>query len=347
MSPFNANAITRVEIRDFLVFKGEFAADFCPGVNVLIGGNGSGKTTLMKVMYAACQFSGGGDKTWDKKSGVYDRGDDFSRVFSNHFIAKPGEYSAKVVVAGKELRTASDGHRFRGLGGGYPKVNTLFIPVTNVLAHAEGMLELNSKYKIPFDQTEIDMLVNIGLPDAREVSPLSKLLLKKIGGIIYGEVVNLDGVFYVKKSDDELIEAALDADGYNKFGLLWKLLRNGLLEPGSVLFWDEPEASVNPELIPTLVDILLELRRGGVQIFVATHSYDVARWFELSVKPGDALRYLNLRKTASVIAADAADDYVSLTNCLIEDAGDMLLRRVTEAVNAASCYKSAAGTASA
>jgi len=42
-------AIDRVEIQDFLVFKGEFSATFCPGVNVLIGDNGTGKTTLMNV----------------------------------------------------------------------------------------------------------------------------------------------------------------------------------------------------------------------------------------------------------------------------------------------------------
>jgi len=47
-------AISRVEIKDFLLFKGEFGVDFCAGVNVLIGGNGTGKTTLMKVMYRLC-----------------------------------------------------------------------------------------------------------------------------------------------------------------------------------------------------------------------------------------------------------------------------------------------------
>ena len=43
--------IDRVEINDFLVFKGNFAVDFCPDINVLIGRNGTGKTTLMKVLY--------------------------------------------------------------------------------------------------------------------------------------------------------------------------------------------------------------------------------------------------------------------------------------------------------
>jgi putative ATP-dependent endonuclease of OLD family len=45
-------AIDRVEIKDFLVFKGDFVCDFCPGVNVLIGANATGKTTLMKAMYS-------------------------------------------------------------------------------------------------------------------------------------------------------------------------------------------------------------------------------------------------------------------------------------------------------
>jgi AAA15 family ATPase/GTPase len=44
-------AINRVEIKNFLVFKGEFSADFCPGVNVIIGANGTGKTTLIKYLY--------------------------------------------------------------------------------------------------------------------------------------------------------------------------------------------------------------------------------------------------------------------------------------------------------
>ena len=41
-------AVNRVEIKDFLVFKGEFSADFCPSVNVFIGGKSTGKPNKKK-----------------------------------------------------------------------------------------------------------------------------------------------------------------------------------------------------------------------------------------------------------------------------------------------------------
>jgi recombinational DNA repair ATPase RecF len=36
--------------------------DLSPGVNVIIGANGTGKTHLLKVLYAACAVTAGGDK---------------------------------------------------------------------------------------------------------------------------------------------------------------------------------------------------------------------------------------------------------------------------------------------
>jgi energy-coupling factor transporter ATP-binding protein EcfA2 len=319
------NAIARVVIKDFLVFKGEFTADFCAGVNVLIGGNGSGKTTLMKVMYAACQFNGEYDKSMD----VYDWSNDFSRVFSNHFEVKPGSYKIQMAIGNSELGNMLDRHRFF-VRGNYPIISSYFIPVTNILSHSEGMVELSAKYKTPFDKTELDAFVNAGLPDAQNVIARNKHLLKKISEVIHGEVISLDGVFYVKKDSGEFVELNLEASGYGRLGLLWKYLRNGLLESGSILFWDEPEASINPELIPTLVDILLELQRGGVQVFVATHSYDVARWFELNKRDGDSLRFFNLTNTENGVEEVHADDYVSLPISVIDDADSKMLRRVAE-----------------
>ena len=49
------------------------------------------------------------------------------------------------------------------------------------------------------------------------------------------------------------------------------MIRNGTLQPDSVFFWDEPETNLNPRLFGVVIDVLLELQRAGVQVFLATH----------------------------------------------------------------------------
>jgi predicted ATP-dependent endonuclease of OLD family len=258
-----ANAITSVEIKESPAFKGKFTANFCPGVNVLIGGNGSGKTTILRKLYG-------------------------------------------------EIRS--------------PKV---FIPVSEMLSHSKGLLALDKKLKMPYDKTEIDVLVNAELPETREVSNHCRQLLEKISAVINGEVLYENDTFFVIKKDGKKVPFADEASGFQKFGLLWKLLRNGLLESGSALFWDEPEASINPELISVLVDVLLELQRVGVQIFITTHNYDVAQWLELNRTAETYIRYFNLRKVAGQIIVDVSDDYDTL-NSVIDEADNKLLRRVVQ-----------------
>ena len=90
------------------------------------------------------------------------------------------------------------------------------------------------------------------------------------------------------------LEFSFEAEGLRKFALLWKLIRNGLLEKDSVLIWDEPESNLNPELIPVLVDVLLELQRSGVQIFIATHSYNLAKYFEVKREKDDNVIFHSL-----------------------------------------------------
>jgi AAA15 family ATPase/GTPase len=149
---------------------------------------------------------------------------------------------------------------------------------------------------MPFDQIQVDILVNAGLPETREISPLCAALLEKVGKIIDGKVIYENGKYYILKKSGQKVEFSFEASGYQKFGLLWKLLRNGLLENGSVLFWDEPENSLNPELVPVLVDILLELQRNGVQIFIATHSEILASYFSVNKQKGDNVMFYSLYK---------------------------------------------------
>ena len=74
------------------------------------------------------------------------------------------------------------------------------------------------------------------------------------------------------------------AEGLRKFGTLQKLLINGSLTPQTTLFWDEPEANLNPQLLRELAKVLAELARQGFQIILATHSMSLLKQFHILAK---------------------------------------------------------------
>ena len=68
----------------------------------------------------------------------------------------------------------------------------------------------------------------------------------------------------------------------------------GRLKPGTVLFWDEPETNLNPKLYGVVIEVLLELQRVGVQVFLATHDYVILRELDLQAKEGDKVAFHSL-----------------------------------------------------
>jgi len=250
-------AIKSVQLKDFLIFKDEFLIDFEDGINVIIGENGVGKTTILKVIYSA-----------------------FYRYFSG--IVNDSEKECFIPYDDeKQISSYRNATTEISVIGNTQNTEAVFIPTTEMLSHSKGLLALNQKYKLPFDDTQIDIIVNASLPETREIPSNLEGILEKISKAIDGTVVMEDDTFYVVKSDGKKIEFSLEAEGLRKLGLIWKLIRNGLLEEGSVLLWDEPEANLNPELYPLVADILIELQKNGVQIFVATHSYNFAKYLEI------------------------------------------------------------------
>ncbi len=116
------------------------------------------------------------------------------------------------------------------------------------------------------------------------------------------------------------------AEGMRKFGTLQRLLNNGSLTPQSTLFWDEPEANLNPALLKKLAAVLAVLARQGFQIILATHSLflmkelhilsrqpaEVAlpiRYFGLNARPGEATHVTTVddfEDLPDIVALDAA-----------------------------------------
>jgi predicted ATPase len=86
------------------------------------------------------------------------------------------------------------------------------------------------------------------------------------------EVFTADGRFYVRQGELE-VEAHLLAEGLRKLASIYHLINNGSLSSDSILFWDEPEASLNPRLIERVAKFLLAMVGSGMQVIIASHDY--------------------------------------------------------------------------
>jgi len=269
-------AIHRVEIKDFLVFKGEFVTDFCLGANVIIGGNGTGKTTLLKSLDQARE-----------------RYNDGTRGLSYKL---------------KNIETEEEGHcriKYDGIK------SFVYIPEKDILEHSKGLLTFMEQKDTGFSVIYKNVLVAAQDIPTKTQTTTQKVVGEKISSIIGGHVkwVQSEGIFCTIKMDGKRIPFINEASGYKKLGFLGLLVASGQLEPGTVLLWDEPENSLNPELIPILVDVLLELSRSGVQIFIATHSELLANYFTVSRQEGDDLLFLSLYKDGEQIKANTSDRF--------------------------------------
>ena len=293
----NANGIS-TPIKEGDTISNGFKLEFCDGINVLIGANGVGKTTILKMIYAAAQWSIEQTNPGKTKK--------LLQFFSNSLKDSEALKNADRKDDYCYYRVSDGTHNFEdslshngifhydewlGLN-----IQSVFIPTTEMLSHAKGFLAMNQKYNMPFDGTQIDIIVNASLPETREIPKSMGGILDKISDVIDGTVIMEDDSFYVIKKDGRKVDFSLEAEGLRKLGLIWKLIRNGLLEKGTILLWDEPEANLNPELYPLVAEILLELQKNGVQIFVATHSYNFAKYLEIRRTNKEQVMFHNLYK---------------------------------------------------
>ena len=397
-------AIKRIEIKDFLLFKGEFAADFCPGVNVFIGANATGKTTLLRILYGFCQGFSNGFSDSDNiahtvfgSSGGVDADELINKIDAFRKETKEElEEKRKIISEGEwevdeyeieELESALENleedvsiwkdsirYSFMKLFFGSSRPNKsghvdwfrssdsqaevsillqlennqtysharivcdnfedlslhpTFIPVRDALSISK-ITQINDKYRKSLD---IDPIIPEIILQARwlvpdEIPAKAKTALEKLSNEIDGEMlVKNDGTFWIKKKNGKLISFNAEAEGYKKLGLLWQLLRNDSIS--NVLFWDEPENSLNPELFCVLADILLELARSGVQIFIASHEYYFARYFDVREKKDIPVLFHSLTKNETgQIEHESSPKYIKLENNHLENAAENLYEAV-------------------
>lgn len=315
--------INHVRLENFTAFA-KLDQALSPGVNVVIGANGTGKTHLLKILYAATAITTGEDQEKGfarKLLGVFNP---YQGRMTRLIRRQQGLPAAEITVTRddsaklkavidnqkadvKDVRVTGEA-RWRGTG-----LESAYIPVKEMLAHAPGFLATASKREIAFEEVYVDIIKKAFLPMLKgPIAANRQRLLTTLQKAIEGKVISKGEHFFLKNSQGEL-EFTLLAEGMRKLALIWLLIQNGTLLSGSILFWDEPEANLNPSLMGEVVEIILELQRLGVQVFLTSHNYVVLKEFDLRQKKGDALRYISLyRDEHKAVVANASDSYAGI-----------------------------------
>lgn len=272
-----AYRIDRLVLEDLGAFE---RADlrFAPGINVFLGVNGTGKTHAMKAMYAVLQPLMTREALPELQALVL--ANKMASVFKPedgllaHLIRQPAK-RARIVIEG----AGQVDYRFHlhGLsehvGSWRGSSSVLYIPTREVLAMYEGFIAAYQKRDLSFDETYFDLCVALGAAPLRGTSADEAAALAAPLDLALGGKPILRGGRFYRKNGDEHLEAHLLAEGLRKIAVLSHLLANGSLTADGILFWDEPEANLNPRLITVVADLLLDLASLGVQIFVTTHDY--------------------------------------------------------------------------
>ncbi|MCC6999636.1 MAG: AAA family ATPase [Deltaproteobacteria bacterium] len=277
-------AVNSIQVREFSAFE-EAKLTFTSGINVFIGENGTGKTHVLKLIYAMLESARkGGDARVlaAKLAGVFrpDGGQVGRLVRRRQGLATAIVKLTSDIGGGRQEFTLHKsklgGPKFHGWAEGERSV---FLPSREILALYEGFIHAYTERELSFDETYYDACVALNANPARGVrkqaaDEIVSTLREALGGHseLHGDR------FYVKFSGDRaLMEAHLVAEGLRKIASLERLVLNGMLTTNGFLFWDEPEANLNPRLTVVVADLLGLLAKQGVQVFVTTHDFLLAR----------------------------------------------------------------------
>lgn len=328
--------LTRVKLERFTAFE-DFDLKLSSGVNVLVGANGTGKTHLMKVCYAACDIAKSGASFPDKLGSVFlPSGRSLGRLVKRR--GRSSTAAAEVCRGNRSLRVSFSSHAksfrsatMKGADGWVDSsLGCVYIPVKEMLSNAPGFRSMYAAREVHFEEVYADILDRAYLPVLRGPADRPRRrLLDALQKAVDGKVIIKNEEFFLRNRQGEL-EFSLLAEGMRKLALLWLLIQNGTLLSGSVLFWDEPETNLNPKLYGVLIDVLLELQRSGVQVFLATHDYVILEELDLRKTEEDDVAFHSLfRNEGGEIACNTADNYLDIhPNAIAETFDDLYDREI-------------------
>lgn len=291
-----------IKLKKFTVFE-NCDIELGPGINVFIGENGTGKTHLLKLLYSAAQAARH-DISFSRKIVGTMQPDKLcmhrllTRTQENNTAGVTVQaYHDPKVMRRMQISFSRQTKKWEANVSGeatwekeFNGRNSIFIPVREILSNCYNLPAAVNAGNIKFDDTYIDIInsAKIDISSGRDSAARRKLLMS-LEELTHGKVTYDERTdeFYLRVGNSKQ-EFNLIAEGIRKLALVWQLVKNGTLESGSVLFWDEPEANLNPSCIPVVAQFLVALQSAGVQIFLATHDYMLSKYLEIYNKePGN------------------------------------------------------------
>lgn len=292
--------VKRLELSNFTVFQAA-NVQFSPSLNVIIGENGTGKTHILKLVYAILAVNapvpGRTALAPPTKVQLQSR---LAKKLTNVFRAEslgrlarrqPGTQRCEVLL-GMTRRSMDTEFAFSTRSktevtltrtpAEWLDVSPAYIPTRELLTIYPNFVSLYDRSVLEFDETWRDTCLLLGLPPRRGPRPakvndlIAPLEQAMDGSVEYDQ----SGRFYLRTRAGRM-EMPLVAEGLRKLGMIAQLVVTGALLDNGFLFWDEPEANLNPMLIVKVARTILSLCKNGIQVFVATHSLFLLREFAI------------------------------------------------------------------
>lgn len=268
----------------------DFHWDAIGKINLVIGPNKSGKTYVLKALYSAM-----------KTIETFKRGKELRRdaeiLFDKLYWTFQPDQLGKLVSFGSkyaEFELSLDGDQQFAYSFGASaskqvtvtkntchtrKQNSIFLPAKEIISLQQNILRVRDEYQeFGFDDTYYDLAKALTPStkghNLKEFSVSRSNLDKAIGGQLEYDSVRKEWVF---REGKKTIGIAMASEGVKKLSILDALLGNHYLSKGSIIFIDEPECALHPQLVSQLMDIIVELTKAGLQFFIASHSYFVIK----------------------------------------------------------------------
>ncbi|SHI43963.1 ATPase/GTPase, AAA15 family [Hymenobacter daecheongensis DSM 21074] len=330
--------LKRLHVRNFTVFA-DADFEFVQGLNVIVGTNGTGKSHVLKLGYAVEMIReqvrnlspvqnpavlAKKEDEWGSRLFYY-LPDLFQTALLKNMVSTREPHQNAVIDVEFLSDSESENEKVRfevnpGLNslqvtGGreltskqVEVVSPVFIPAKEVLT-LSWMLPASEQFRIPVEQNYLHLLKQLRFLPLRVSGSTTASALATVLG---GEVQEEGDKYYLVSEGGQRTEMNMVAEGLRKFGTLQKLLENGSLTPKTTLFWDEPEANLNPLLLRELAKVLASMARQGFQIIVATHSMSLLKEFHILSRQKDAkplpIKYFGLNagpgEATRVLTAD-------------------------------------------